>query len=297
MRMYKATLIPKSSFATPLQGDTLFGQICWAIVYIWNEKRLDKLLEKYKEKPFLVVSDGFISRYFPKPKMPSRYLKEDPNLKKQNRKKTWISFEHLQSGEFNKAEKEDDIVESKDKKETIVRNSINYKTSTTDGDSFAPYGVEELFLNKKDLYFLLDEEQFKKEELQKCLNLISQMGYGKDTTIGKGRFEISELSEFKVNFDSKTYMALSPFSFENQNDDVEDIFYEPFIKFGKFGGDRAFQNAFKKPILFINSGSVIVFKEKPNKPYFGKAIENISDSFNKAVHQGYTILLPIKDIS
>ena len=31
MQAYKLTLTLQSAFATPLKGDTLFGQLCWAI--------------------------------------------------------------------------------------------------------------------------------------------------------------------------------------------------------------------------------------------------------------------------
>jgi len=37
--------------------------------------------------------------------MPSRYLNENPEEKKQNRKKIWLTLEDLQEGKFNKAKK------------------------------------------------------------------------------------------------------------------------------------------------------------------------------------------------
>ena len=44
MTLYKTTITPKSNFTTPLKGDTLFGQICWAIRYVLGEDRLNELL-------------------------------------------------------------------------------------------------------------------------------------------------------------------------------------------------------------------------------------------------------------
>ena len=76
MRLYKTTITPISSFATPLKGDTLFGQICWAIRYIYKEDRLNSLLQNYDTEPFLIVSDGFASGYLPKPTLPSALLNE-----------------------------------------------------------------------------------------------------------------------------------------------------------------------------------------------------------------------------
>jgi len=50
---------------------------------------------------------------------------------------------------------------------------------------------------------LLDETQLELEELDKAFKLVSNMGYGKDTTIGKGRFIYSSFDEVK-NFNGKS---------------------------------------------------------------------------------------------
>ncbi len=295
MRLYKTTIKPKSSFGSKLKGDTFFGQICWMIRFKYGEDRLSELLNAYKNnKPFLVISDAFAKGYLPKPKMPTNYLHEDDD-KKKNRKKVWLTLDNLQNGEFNKAKRDDEVYETKDKNITVIRNSINYLTFTTDGDKFAPYGVDEYYLNEKDIYFLLDEEQFSLKELKDVLSLFSELGYGKDTTIGKGRFEFSDFKKIEINIDTLTYMSLSPFVIED-NKNIEKLFYEPFVRFGKFGFDRAHKNAFKNPILMIDSASVVVFKEKPKDIFFGRAITNISKAHTDAIHQGYSILLPIKDI-
>ena len=54
MKLYKTTFIPTSNFATTLKGDTLFGQICWAIRYTFGNDKLEALLLNYETKPFLV---------------------------------------------------------------------------------------------------------------------------------------------------------------------------------------------------------------------------------------------------
>ncbi len=50
---------------------------------------------------------------------------------------------------------------------------------------------------------MLDETQLELEELDKAFKLVSNMGYGKDTTIGKGRFIYSSFDEVK-NFNGKS---------------------------------------------------------------------------------------------
>ncbi len=58
MKLYKVPIEPTSQFATKLKGDTLFGQICWAIFYKFGKERLTYLLETYRDnRPFLIVSE------------------------------------------------------------------------------------------------------------------------------------------------------------------------------------------------------------------------------------------------
>ncbi len=290
MRLYKTTITPTSNFATPLKGDTLFGQMCWAIVFASNKDKLEALLSDYETNPFLIVSDPFAVGYLPKPTAPSIHLNEDISLKKENRKKIWLTLEQLINGQFNNAKSDKDAV-NQDENETVIRNSINYKTSTTGSDGFDPYGEIEFSFSKKDIYFLIGDN-FTTDDLTRTLQIVSEMGYGKDATIGKGRFRFSALEKIDLNTNSTTYMALSPFT---PNDlQCKDIFYEPFTRFGKIGASRVSTNPFKKPIVLADSGAVIQFQETQNIQYLGKAIKNIS-TYKDVVHQGYSIVVPIKE--
>ena len=295
MRLYKTTISPESNFATSLKGDTLFGQMCWSIVHSFTEERLKELLKDYKDSPFLVVSDGFVSGYLPKPKMPSLLLGEDSQDKKLNRKKVWLTLKQLKAGDFTDALSDEDI-KNRDTSTITMHNSINYKTfKTSDDGSFAPYGDNEFSFGKKDIYFLLDSLQFSLEDLKKSFEQLSLSGYGKDTTIGKGRFTFDDFEEIEIDNSSKTFMTLSPISAKGL--ECQDIYYEPFTRFGKFGGGRAFKNAFKKPILLADSASIVHFEEKQNLQFIGSAITNVSDAHKDAVHQGYSIVVPIKELS
>ena len=300
MNLYKTTLTPHSSFATPLKGDTIFGHICWMISYLWGDEKLKELLANYKKgKPFLVVSDGFVKGYLPKPKMPSYFLNEDSNCKKENRRKIWLTFKDLLEANYKNAKKESDILEKREKIAIVIKNSLHYEQFTTTKGSFAPYANKEYFFTQKDLYFLLDEKQLSKKEFEEVLKLFALHGYGKDITTGKGRFVIDDIEKVEIDFQAKTFMSLSPFALTNQ-EEIEQVYYEPFVRFGKFGGKWAYYNAFKKPILFLDTASVVVFKEKRKRYYVGKAIDNISLSDDllqqESVQQGYTILFPLKDL-
>jgi CRISPR-associated protein Csm4 len=71
MPTFRARITPRSAFGTPLLGDTLFGQLCWAIRNRQGEARLTALLEAYTDgHPFLVVSDAMPAGYVPRPSLP-----------------------------------------------------------------------------------------------------------------------------------------------------------------------------------------------------------------------------------
>lgn len=292
MKLYKTTITPTSNFATTLKGDTLFGQMCWAIRYKYGEKRLAKLLKDYENKPFLIVSDGFASGYLPKPSLPSILLGENSDEKKINRKKIWLTLEDLHNGNFLNA-KTDAEINNSDFSNTVVKNSINYKTFTTEGNGFDPYGEDEYSISSKDIYFLIDED-FSLDELKECFQLLSKMGYGKNTTIGKGRFEFSEFEAIDVKTNSSVFMTLSPSSINNIN--CKNSYYEPFTRFGKHGANLANKNPFKKPLLLADSGAVIVFEDSIDLKYIGKSIKGHS-THEETVHQGYSIVLSLKGLN
>ncbi|MCH9739335.1 MAG: hypothetical protein K0U38_00635 [Epsilonproteobacteria bacterium] len=291
MKLYKTTITPNSNFATSLKGDTLFGQMCWAVFYLFGKNRLDTLLANYKSEPFLIVSDGFAPNYLPKPYLPSSLLGEDSDLKKENRKKIWLRLEELQNGEFHKAI-EDEKAFNSDTKTMIIHNSINYQTSTTGGDGFDPYGIEERSLTPKDIYFLVSDA-FSLDMLIKSFEFLSLQGYGKKSSTGKGRFSFSafEPLEFKKK-ESTSFMTLSAFTPYGLN---AKAYYEPFTRFGKHGADLANKNPFKKPLLLADKSAVVVFEEKQVLQYIGSAIEGHS-THSGTVHQGYSIVVPIKEL-
>ncbi len=291
MRLYKTTITPKSNFSTPLKGDTLFGQLCWSIRFIFGKKRLNELLSDYDKDPFLIVSDAFASGYLPKPKMTANLLGEGVSDKKFIRKKVWLGQKELRDGEYHKA-RTDEEINNIEKKDTIVRNSINYETATTDGEKFSPYGVSEVSFSRKDIYFLLRLD-FKVEDLTKCLDFVSKSGYGRDSTIGKGRFEFNSFEEVSKSEISNTYMTLSPFVPYGLK--CKKIYYEPFTRFGKSGANRANKNPFKKPIIFADCGAVVEFEKKTDVKYIGRSVTNIS-TYKDIVHQGYSIVLPMKEL-
>lgn len=293
MKLFKTTLTPTSNFATPLLGDTLFGQMCWAIRFTYGNEKLKELLGNYETKPFMIVSDAFASGYLPKPTMPSVLLGENSDDKKANRKKVWLTLAQLQSGDYSNAKSDSDIG-NVSISEGVIKNSLNYLTfSTSEDGAFAPYSEDETALSQRDIYFAIDES-FSLAELHETFTLLSNMGYGKNTTIGKGFFTFSEFEVVELKNSSKSFMTLCASSIEGLV--RKELFYEPFTRFGKHGASLANKNPFKKPLLLAHGGAVVHFETMQNISYIGKAIKGHS-SHKETVHQGYAIVVPIKEIN
>lgn len=296
MKLYKTTITPLSSFGTTLKGDTIFGHICWAIC-LKNKNRLNELLKGYEKEPFVVVSDAFVSGYFPKPTAPSTMLGENLADKKVNRKKVWLNWKDLQNGDFSLA-KSDDELEKPMVTFLSIKNKINRLTFTTDEGDFAPYSMSEYMTVPQDVYFLLDTDKMSLDELKDAFSLVGKMGYGKKASIGKGRFEVGEFCEIEsfFNENSNAFMTLGPSSLEN----FSEIYYEPFTRFGKHGASLASDKPFKSPVLLAQSGALIVpnddEKTKIQKAaYIGKGIKGHS-SHEESVQQGYAIVVGTKVI-
>ena len=285
-QLYKAIIKAESNFATPLKGDTLFGQLCWNIRYLEGSKKLKELLENYETEPFCIVSDALVKDYLPKPKAPMEFLKEDPNEKKQNRKKQWLEQGDFFAKKFSNAKKIDEY-----KVVNIVHNSINYKNGRTEGEQFSPYAVEELSFANKDIYFLIEENAV--DIVKKAFNFMGIDGFGKDKNIGKGRFSIDSFEKFEPpRKRSRYFVALSPF--DVYGIEAKNIYYETFVRFGKLGMERAFTNPFKKPLVLADRGALIEFEEPKELQFIGRGIKDIA-TYDDVVHQGYAIVLAIGD--
>lgn len=291
MKLFKSTILPISNFGTPLRGDTLFGQICWAVRFLYGNSRLSKLLSNYDTKPFLIASDAFVSGFLPKPTMPSHKLGEDPENKKNNRKKIWLTMEELLSGKYHKARNNKEVKNTKLSR-PVIKNSINYKTFNTGHDGkFSPYAENEIVLPESDIYFAISND-FSFDELKKSFEFVSKMGYGKNTTVGKGSFKIINFEEVDIDIKSNAFMTLSPSSLSSFSG--KNAFYEPFTRFGKHGAMLANSSPFKKPLLLADTGAVVTFDSDVCMKYTGNAISGHS-AHEETVHQGYSIVLPIKE--
>ncbi len=68
---------------TPLQSDTIFGHMAWAIVYCFGESKLTELLKQLETNPeALLVSAGMPDKYLPYPSIPGILKDEYKEIEK-----------------------------------------------------------------------------------------------------------------------------------------------------------------------------------------------------------------------
>lgn len=301
-------------------------------------KTLDEVLSNYQIKPFAIFASVYPKFYigtkyyyaFKTPSLPPDVIFTMPDNKKQKIKKRkeykakrwmvigegqrFISFKEIDFlNDKELLEKAKSNISDETRKQmrragaknyiqafSQPHNTINRLTGTT-GEGFAPYTVEQqVFFPETELALFvgIDEMVINIEQLRIGLERIGETGFGKDASLGLGRFQLGEENEINLSkMGSDTPNAcytLAPCVPEK--DTFSEMFFTPFTRFGRHGDVLAKSaNPFKNPVIMADEGGI--FKPKGqevfNKPYIGKAVTNISKTEPKAVAQGYSLYLPV----
>jgi len=324
LKFFEISIKPLSGFATPLKGDTLFGHFCWQAKHdpALLEGGLEKQIELYGEKPFAVFSSAFpkipdgSKQYYAlkRPEMPLSMLfpsgsnrLETLKKVKENKKKKWMLVEkntcidpavvdfitekQLCTRIFKEGS-EDLILTSSQQ-----HNTINRMTGTTGEGQFTPYSKENTYYIPGTIlaiFGLVDEDATDIERTVKGLERIGSWGFGRDASIGMGRFAVVGKEELVLNTDSPAFYSLAPSVPDMEL--IEKVYLNTFTRFGKHGDNLACsKNPFKNPVIMADEASVFIPKDKRlEKPYMGSAVSGVSKAMPETVVQGYTPYLPIK---
>lgn len=315
MQHYTVTITPQTAFATPLVGDTLFGQLCWSLREHLGEQRLETLLDGYTAgKPFLIVSDAFPSGHLPLPTLPAHYYERGSLDRKAAKKQHWLNADAFKQplAQWRNLAKSDQDAHYHHKTEDQTHNTINRATGTTGDGIFAPYSTERQWYKTEpahtqdnerttlDLHLLLDSERLDAATLQQALTAIGAFGYGKDATTGIGKFSLeSELIACELPHQDNTNacLTLARCAPQGQNFNPERSYYQYQTRFGRLGAPhvQAGIAPFKKPLMLAQTGAVFT----PNDPntlataqYIGQGISGHT-AHEKTVHQGYAPIIRI----
>lgn len=315
MQTHRLILKPLSAFGTPLAGDTLFGQMCWTLRHQHGNTRLNALLEGYSSgQPFAVLSDAMPQGYLPLPSLPSRFwqnsmtieTKASPEVdRKILKKRRWLALadskrplKEWQTHAHSDAEATQAIAGTKARpviERAQPHNTINRQSGTTGTGQFAPYSQAQHWFHPDmsfHLHVCLDTTRLNLDELLNALNTLGATGYGRDASIGLGKFSITADTDAAlpdVPADSNAWLSLGPCAPQNQGFIAEHSYYQPLTRFGRHG-DMAVHsgNPFKRPVLLAKAGSVFTPATfDAQRPFIGQGLTGVSDSQPETVHQGY----------
>lgn len=302
MQTLTLTLRPLSAFGTLPLGDTLFGQLCWLLRDSLGSPGLDKLLEGYSNnKPFAVISDALPSGYVPRPNVPLYFFRQEKDAdRKAVKKQVWLPLDALSQpfAEWLSVCKNLDLVEE----HIQQHNSISRLTGTT-GEGFAPYALDQHWYKadtRLDVHIVFDTSRISAEQLKQAFTDMGLAGFGRDASIGLGKFEIdkSEAKALPASPDANAVLTLAPSAPQGRGFDAENSYYQLFTRFGRHGG-QAVQSGkpFKTPVLLAKTGAVFSSTQfNADTVFIGQGLGGngqLSKQIPETVQQGYAPVIPI----
>lgn len=306
--MHRATVALATPLGTPLAGDTLFGHFCWALRESAGEAKLQRVLDGYTQgKPWLVVSDGFPAGFLPKPTLPRHFEPQvDTTGRKATKRQRWISMQcaSLPLRELLAAAVDDEAAYGASPVLAVqAHNTINRRSGTTGKDSFAPYASTQHFHaegQKVDIYLVIDDERVSTETVGQLLVAIGAAGYGRDASIGLGKFELAAMApaDLPLPMGANASMTLAPCAPQGLGFDGNRSYWRVLTRYGRHGNAHALApNPFKTPVLLAATGAVFV-PETAYEPreFIGQGLGGhgrLSKVEPETVQQGYAPVLPV----
>lgn len=302
--VYRLTLTPLSAFATPMLGDTLFGQLCWALREEQGEAALNQLLAGYTQgQPFAVFSDGLPANYFPRPLLPPQYLgaASDSTERKQWKKIRWIANDVLKNPVVDWMKQASCQQPMAVREQIHPHNTINRMTGTTGRDGFAPYSVEEFWYHNDaqlNVFAVIDKDRIDSELIETLFKRIGAFGFGRDASIGLGKFgvDICEPYVLPAQAGANAWLTLAPCAPQGLGYDGNNSYWQPFTRYGRHGNIAVLSSPFKNPVLLAATGSVFCSDKFDAPMFIGQGLGGdgvISKTLRETVQQGYTPVVGI----
>lgn len=351
MQSFRVRITPSSAFGSRPLGDTLFGQLCWAVRNRHGEGRLAELLAGYIEgRPWAVISDALPTGYLPRPSLPGHWFAEVAGEdRKAVKKRIWFPTDKLMSTSvrdwLSHCRPAAEVPCSAPQSHPQPHNTINRMTGTTGEGQFAPYSMGQLWYGAVprvgaslarddsressaageipvsdqsrpeaaptniapaihlDVYVVLDESRLSRDELAQLFEDIGAFGFGRDASIGLGKFQVVEVKAFAWPrpSDINAYLTLAPCAPQGQGFDPERSCYQTFTRFGRHGDIGVhLGNPFKTPVLLAQTGAI--FSPRPAgegpelRAFIGQGLGGnglLSKAIKETVHQGYAPVVGI----
>jgi CRISPR-associated protein Csm4 len=182
-------------------------------------------------------------------------------------------------------------------------NTLSRITGTTGGGAFAPYQMDQHWYApgaRLDLWLVHDPARISREEIAELLDDMGAFGFGRDASIGLGKFEVAsiESQELPAQPDADACLTLAPCAPQGLGWWAERSFYQPFTRFGRHG-DVAVQSGrpFKNPVLLAQTSAVLSPLIALKHAFIGQGLGaegRLSRAIAGTVHQGYAPVVRVR---
>ena len=324
MRIYKLTIRPLTSFLTPLQSDTIFGHLLWALRYTEGEDALVAFLNRYHDgEPPLLVSAGFPEGTLPVPVLQPQ--PEEPEEKRGGLANAVVGgmlrkaleddrylplpqwrglAQHLSAQRLKelRAEARERLQELKGEEEEhpVTRTAVDRITgSAREGRLFVAeetfYGPGRTF----DVWHKLDEDDGELlGRVMEWWRWVERNGFGRRKSAGHGAFRIKgkglvEAGEELPQVENPNGFVTLSVWVPRQNDPT-DVTYRTRVKRGKLAEALALPSPWKKPLLMLEPGAVARLKDGvPVREWYGGLVRDVHWTEESIVQYGYAFPLGV----
>lgn len=298
MQDYCIKIKPLAPIGTPWQSDTIFGHLCWQVVFGAIDMDIETFLESFRDgHPPFVLSEAFPAGYLPRPMIyaPSPRVDTPEEYDRQKKKKkaryiTKADFVHRCRGESPL----DTFLPDPWRMVIRPHASPDRNSFSTDHEG-GFFETEAIQLEHQDgLEIYIRTEPNWKERVLTLFQALEQVGFGRDKSTGLGAFRLGEMIPVEifqaVDDGCNGFVNLS--SMVPAKDDPREGWFRLRTKYGKLG-EGVFGNPFKRPLLQIEPGAVF-YAGGEIRPYYGRLVRDIAPGDSRVVQNGYAMTAPCR---
>jgi CRISPR-associated protein Csm4 len=313
MTIYRLTIRPLTSFRTPLQSDTIFGHLMWALRYLEGEEALTDFLDRYRGgAPPLLVSAGFPGDTLPVPVLSEDKADDEgeegqigterslaDEVVEHALRKALEDERYLPLAQWRKLASElspDKLhelrLEAREELRRVRKGATEHAVTRTAVDRITGSAREgRLFVSHEVFYAphrtfdiwhkVMSDENGLAERLTRWWRWVERNGFGSGKSSGHGTFRFQDEdglveagSELPQVEEPNGFVTLS--AWVPKAGDPTDVTYRTRIKRGKLGEALAVPSPWKKPLLMLEPGAMAcLHRGDAVTDWYGRLVENV----------------------
>ena len=327
MDLYRLTIEPRASFRTPLQSDTIWGHLMWALRYLEGEKELLAFLDRYRTgDPPLLVSAGFPAGTLPvpvlRPKQGSGQEEKEregsPSLSdlvaRSALRKALEEERYLPLGQWREIAAQLSVDRLQDAQREARKEPRTLKQEVTE-TPVTRTAVDRITGSAREAQLFVSDEtffhpghhieiwhkvsgDFALSRLEQWWRRVQANGFGRRKSAGHGAFRIHGQGLVEANGELPAVDEPNGFAslsaWVPKRGDPTDVTYRTRIKRGKLAEMLALHNAWKLPLLMLEPGAVARLpKDEAPGEWYGGLVEDMHWQHEGIVQYAYAFPLPV----